>query len=422
MEERCYYMGDDVRMQNEVVAHMPDCEFSDPRPVDDFDRLTASIDSTLRLYDSKVDSLCDRYSLSERYRTYVRDAALWTQGMMLGQARFDAPDHCLPANAREYAREKFSAHIGGPITLHPETRFFLSDYIDEVISVEDVKISFNLMDHLAEVAANEQDRDILARWQTATDQDQTGLEADINRILNSSKAQNVFNAYWQMDRMHVMAHRLDSIGAAPIVKARHLCNLVYRRIEHSCQYMPPMLIDTLRKYADFPVGIEKIERMNDYYLALENRAFDTQVLRASDSLQGISEGEALLKKILEPFRGKIVLLDMQGTWCGPCKDALSHSTEEYARLNKYDVAYVYPAKASPADTWENVIKEYNVTGDNVAHYNLPDEQQEAIEQYLGVHSFPTYKLFDRNGNMLDVNVDARDLDRLETLIMRLSPK
>ena len=27
------------------------------------------------------------------------------------------------------------------------------------------------------------------------------------------------------------------------------------------------------------------------------------------------------------------------------------------------------------ESWENVIKEYNVSGDNVAHYNLPAEQQ-----------------------------------------------
>lgn len=40
----------------------------------------------------------------------------------------------------------------------------------------------------------------------------------------------------------------------------------------------------------------------------------------------------------------------------------------------------------------------------------------AIEDFLNVHSFPTYKLFDREGNLIDVNVDPRDLDALAGLL------
>ncbi|MBQ1884777.1 MAG: thioredoxin family protein, partial [Bacteroidales bacterium] len=112
-------------------------------------------------------------------------------------------------------------------------------------------------------------------------------------------------------------------------------------------------------------------------------------------------------------------LDIWGTWCGPCKAALSHSTEEYSRLSDFDIEYLYLANNSPQDSWENVIKEYNVSGDNVAHYNLPDDQQDAIERYLDVHSWPTYKLFDRDGNLLNIDIDARNLNELEKLLKKL---
>jgi hypothetical protein len=52
----------------------------------------------------------------------------------------------------------------------------------------------------------------------------------------------------------------------------------------------------------------------------------------------------------------------------------------------------------------------------VVHYNLPAEQQTAIEHFLGVNSFPTYKLIDRDGNILDVNADPRELNALENLL------
>jgi hypothetical protein len=55
----------------------------------------------------------------------------------------------------------------------------------------------------------------------------------------------------------------------------------------------------------------------------------------------------------------------------------------------------------------------------VAHYNLPTEQQSAIERHLDVHSFPTYKLFNRDGNLLDLKVDARDLEELARLLEQM---
>ena len=60
-----------------------------------------------------------------------------------------------------------------------------------------------------------------------------------------------------------------------------------------------------------------------------------------------------------------------------------------------------------------------MSGDNVAHYNLPALQQNAIERHLDVHSFPTYKLFNREGNLLDLEIDARDLDQLVHLLEQM---
>ena len=55
----------------------------------------------------------------------------------------------------------------------------------------------------------------------------------------------------------------------------------------------------------------------------------------------------------------------------------------------------------------------------MAHYNLPGEQQDAIERYLNVHSFPTYKLFNRNGELLDIKVDPFHLEELARLLQQM---
>ena len=134
---------------------------------------------------------------------------------------------------------------------------------------------------------------------------------------------------------------------------------------------------------------------------------------------GLSDGEGILRKLLEPLKGKVVIIDVWGTWCGPCREALSESQKEYERLNKYDVAYLYLANQSPIETWENTIKQFNVTGENVYHYNLPDIQQCAVGEYLKIDGYPFYRVVDRSGNILDIEVDARDLDALENVIKTL---
>jgi hypothetical protein len=53
-------------------------------------------------------------------------------------------------------------------------------------------------------------------------------------------------------------------------------------------------------------------------------------------------------------------------------------------------------------------------------WHRPTEQQTAIEYFLGVNIFPTYKLIDRDGNILDVNADPRDLNALENLLKVMS--
>ena len=214
---------------------------------------------------------------------------------------------------------------------------------------------------------------------------------------------------------------LDSLGAAPFIKDIWLGRQALSHIDHERTSLLPNVLDTIKAMISNPTYIAMIEQQNDHYLAIENREFDKLVLKSSDDLANISEGEALLKKILEPYKGKFVLLDIWGTWCGPCKEALSHSTEEYARLKDYDIQYLYLANRSPKDSWENVIKEYNVSGPNVAHYNLPDVQQAAIERYLNVYSWPTYKLFNRNGELLDINVDPFHLEDLARLLEQMRP-
>ena len=331
-----------------------------------------------------------------------------------------------------------------PYTLHRDFNGFLRDYLDDARSARNAAISYNLLDNYKEFARNDEELALLTRWAEWAKEVTPLIEAEptieakmrkadevnaqnadmikeVDKIVQRPEASKIINGGMLVSALKVHLTTLDSLSADPFIKEVWLTRQVLQQIDHERTALSPTVMDTVKAMIGNPDCIAMIEKQNDHYLAIENREFDKLVLKSSDNLADLTEGEALLKKILEPYKGKFVLhFDIWGTWCGPCKGSPSPTLrEEYARLKDYDIEFLYLANRSPQDSWENVIKEYNVSGPNVAHYNLPDEQQAAIERHLDVHAWPTYKLFNRNGNLFDLDVDARNLDELTRLLDRM---
>ena len=161
---------------------------------------------------------------------------------------------------------------------------------------------------------------------------------------------------------------------------------------------------------------------NDKFINMQKaEVANAECLRPSSDVEGLTDGEAILRKILEPFKGRIVYLDIWGTWCGPCKDKLKESHFVKDQLKDFDIVYLYLANTSPEESWKNVIKEYNLTGPNCVHYNLPKSQQRAVEQFLNVDSFPTYKLIDKQGNIHDLHwLHTNDMKTFKETIANLN--
>ena len=453
-EGRRYIMGEDARLQNELLKntytlHMDDMDAlrlytgrdSEGKTTPEtFDRYIVSVDSLLKVQYASIDSLCEAHpTLSTRYYLYVKGEIFSSQANAFCQARFTAPNFMLSDNALKYAHDMFWTKLEEPYTMHNSLNTFLRDYLEVEARKRNFSITIPFADHVNEIASNDEEVVLIKRWLDWLTDAQTKVNAaptveerqkianelntqnadmlkQVDKIVNSPKTRKLMDGKLLIARLNEGRQMLDSLQASLPIKDLYLSRMVYDEVDNRHSSLSPAVLDTLKAMTNNPSFIETIEKANSHYLAIENRDFDKLVLKSSDNLADLSEGEALLKKILEPYKGKFVLLDVWGTWCGPCKEALSHSAEEYERLKDYDIEFLYLANGSPQTSWENVIKEYNVSGDNVAHYNLPPKQQDAIEKHLNVHSFPTYKLFNRDGDLLDLKVDVRDLDGLVRLL------
>ena len=213
---------------------------------------------------------------------------------------------------------------------------------------------------------------------------------------------------------------LDSIGSNSTLRDIYIVRNLYVQIEADQQPLNPGLMEYAGQHIQMPYALNFIREVNEKMIAIQNMDISKlTTLKPKEDVANMSDGEKILRKIMEPYKGKIILLDIWGTWCAPCREALSHSQEEYERLKEFDLIYLYLANRSSDEGCKNVIKQYNVTGENVVHYNLPEDQQAAVENYLNVHAWPTYKLFDRNGNLIDLEVDPRALEKLAQVLEKL---
>ena len=423
----------DVRLQNELITY-PHSWLNKRIPHDGatYEEAIAfmeSVDSVHKALDAELEErIASHPKLSQRYIDYVKGYYIAGHGESLMQARYYVAAPTVPKEFMGYAAKHIWEKIH-PYTLYRDYNTFLRDYIGQIDVKKMTAVDYlKIMADKKTITLTEEERyavDNFDKVKSAMRAARTAEERqNIEDTYNVNKVMNTLNNL--IPRMQkelsieiICNHSMsvfDSIPYTPelrdIIIARRLC----MQIDNTRMPLYPEISSWMEKELSLPAARAVVTELNERYLAIQRRDLPNNNLMSSDIVKDMSDGEKILRKLIEPYKGKIILLDIWGTWCGPCKAALKNSQEEYEHLKDYDIVYLYLANSSDEESWKNVIKEYNVTGDNVVHYNLPTEQQAAIENYLGVNSYPTYKLIDRNGNILGVNADPRDLNALEGVI------
>ena len=116
-------------------------------------------------------------------------------------------------------------------------------------------------------------------------------------------------------------------------------------------------------------------------------------------MDSIVNGRDIFQKLIAPYRGRVIYVDIWGTWCGPCREEMAYLPELHEALKDLPVTYMYLANNSPEELWQKSAKRYGLEGDDCVNIRLPEEQQRAVEEYLGVQGFPTFLLVAPDGNI-----------------------
>ena len=148
--------------------------------------------------------------------------------------------------------------------------------------------------------------------------------------------------------------------------------------------------------------------LRDYIMACSKKFADyanaapAQAAQPADTarLATLTDGREILDCITAPYRGRIIYVDVWGTWCVPCKEEMKHVPEMKKALEGMDVVYLYLCSRSSDESWRANIARFGLGGNDCRHYNLPQAQQAAVEAVLGVGGYPTYRVIDRQGRIV----------------------
>lgn len=117
---------------------------------------------------------------------------------------------------------------------------------------------------------------------------------------------------------------------------------------------------------------------------------------------------------LSDFKGKLILLEFWGSWCGPCRESNPDLVALYKKYKEKGFEIFGVAADTRKDWWLEAIRKDGLTWTNVC--DLRGDKNRAALMY-GVSGYPTNYLIDRNGIIIHKNLRGKELeDKLEQLL------
>src|SRR3954447_9053754 len=116
---------------------------------------------------------------------------------------------------------------------------------------------------------------------------------------------------------------------------------------------------------------------------------------------------------LTDLRGKVVMVNFWGTWCGPCRASLPHERAMIEQEYKGRPLTILGVAADPPDTLRRFLKANPVPWPNIA------DPQRALSDDWGIRSYPSVVLVDHRGVIRRVWKGGLDPVELQAEIKRL---
>ena len=297
--------------------------------------------------ESDLDSIIHEHpALSPKYINYIRNYWNVIKARNLAQASNNLPNHKLPEVALNEIVEKYWKHLPRPYTAYcgpifamrisllqqfmakdgfdPNYIAFQSIAKDENLNIsvsqrETIKKYISVIDDFRKETEGLSDQEEIQKAaQAFQTEHQTDMQ-EIQSMMKDERLQNLINEKSYIIQLDYATHILDSIGSDRDMKDFFVGLDATAMIDGSNHSLSPAIMDIAEKHITLPLVKDGVRELNQKFLDIEGKN------QHSGQSTGMSRGESLFHKLVEPYKGKIILVDFWGTWCVPCLRALSKS-------------------------------------------------------------------------------------------------
>ena len=111
-------------------------------------------------------------------------------------------------------------------------------------------------------------------------------------------------------------------------------------------------------------------------------------------------GKDIINFVVEANKGKVILVDLWATWCGPCRMAMKMLDEVKPELKEKGCCFVYiTGETSPKAKFDEMMP--GIEGD---HYYLTNAQWKSLSAAYDVAGIPFYLVINKDGSVAQTHL------------------
>jgi len=153
-----------------------------------------------------------------------------------------------------------------------------------------------------------------------------------------------------------------------------------------------------------------IKTGNDFLL----KTFPEKTVTSYELPQGAATD--VFKKIIAPFKGKILFVDFWATSCAPCVGGIKRmkeTREKYKDNLDFEFIFITDERSSPLETYNKMVKEQEL----INTFRISKDDFYYLRQLFKFNGIPHYAAIDKNGNVISDDFEMHNFENELTKIL-----